>query len=340
MSRIRAIAAREMLDSRGNPTVEAEVLLDTGAVGSALAPSGASTGSLEALELRDRDSTRYGGRGVRGAVAAAREEIAPRLRGLDACDQGAVDDALVALDGTSNKGRLGANATLAVSLACAKAGARARGQPLFRHLAALYGVDAPTRLPVPMMNIVNGGAHADNNVDIQEFMVQPVRPGSFAEALRTGVEVFHALKAVLTERGLATAVGDEGGFAPNLGSNAEALEVIVIAQAVARAGHTLGDDVLLALDCASTELWDGQAYSLAGEGARFSSAEFGGYLESLVDEFPIASIEDGLARTTGTAGVCLPNAWEGARSWWATTSSSPTRNCSRAASARGSATPF
>ncbi len=292
MSRIRAIAAREMLDSRGNPTVEAEVLLDTGAVGSALAPSGASTGSLEALEMRDRDSTRYGGRGVRGAVAAVREEIAPRLRGLDAGDQGAVDDALVALDGTSNKGRLGANATLAVSLACAKAGARARGQPLFRHLAALYGVDAPTRLPVPMMNIVNGGAHADNNVDIQEFMVQPVRPGSFAEALRTGVEVFHGLKAVLTERGLATAVGDEGGFAPNLGSNAEALEVI--AQAVARAGHTLGDDVLLALDCASTELWDGQAYSLAGEGARFSSAEFGGYLESLVDEFPIASIEDGL----------------------------------------------
>ena len=292
MTLIRAVRAREMLDSRGNPTVQAEVSLDVGARGCATAPSGASTGAREAVERRDGDIARYRGRGVRGAVTAVNGEIAARLRGLDAADQRAVDAALVALDGTENKARLGANATLAVSLACASAVAAARDQPLYRHFAALYG-PAEWRLPVPMLNILNGGAHADNNVDIQEFMVQPVRPGSFAEALRCGVEVFHALKDVLAERNLATTVGDEGGFAPNLPSNAGALEVV--AQAVARAGYALGEDVLLAVDCAATEFHDMLDYRLAGEGKVFSSEGFCGYLEALVEAFPIASIEDGLA---------------------------------------------
>ena len=292
MTVIRAVRAREVLDSRGNPTVEADVVLGGGEVGSALAPSGASTGSREALERRDGDG-RYQGRGVRCAVQGVRDAIAPRLRGLDAADQSRVDEAIMDLDGTPNKARLGANATLAVSLACAKAAAKAKGEPLFRHLFAVYGGDARMRLPVPMLNIVNGGAHADNNLDIQEFMVLPVRPGSFAEALRAAVEVFHALKDVLAKRGLATTVGDEGGFAPNLRSNAEALSAV--AEAVANAGYALGDDVLLGLDCAANELRAADGYRLAGEGRAFSSAAFCDYMEQLVDAYPIASIEDGLA---------------------------------------------
>ena len=291
MTNIAEIIARELLDSRGNPTVEAEVRLGDGAFGSALAPSGASTGSREAHELRDGDAARFRGKGVRGAVANVNERIAPRLHGLDALNQQAIDDALVELDGTANKSNLGANATLAVSLACAKAAAQSQKLPLFRHLAELYG-GGEVRLPVPMMNILNGGAHADNNVDIQEFMVQPVQPGSFAEALRCGVEVFHALKEVLTRRGLATAVGDEGGFAPNLESNAEALGAIE--QAVNEAGYRPGEDVLLALDCAASEFHCDGAYRLAGEGRTLSGSEFRGYLGELTDRFPIASIEDGL----------------------------------------------
>ena len=292
MSAITAVRAREVLDSRGNPTVEAEVRLAGGSIGRALAPSGASTGSREALERRDGDA-RYRGRGVLQAVAVVAGEVAERLHGVDAADQQRVDEALLALDGTPNKARLGANATLAVSLACARAAAAANGEPLFRHLAAIYGGDAAPRLPVPMLNIVNGGVHADNNVDLQEFMIVPVRPGSFARALRTAVEVFHALKEVLSARGLSIAVGDEGGFAPNLRSNAEALEAV--AEAVARAGYALGEDVVFALDCAANEFLHAGEYRLAGEDAAFSSAGFCGYLAELVGRFPIVSIEDGLA---------------------------------------------
>ena len=292
MSKIKHIVAREALDSRGNPTVQAEVALEGGEVGSAFAPSGASTGSKEAVELRDADAARYGGKGVRRAVAAIHHEIAPALGGLDATDQEALDRALVDLDGTPDKGRLGANALLAVSLAAAKAAARAKGVPLFRHLAHLYGGEANLRLPVPMMNVINGGAHADNNVDLQEFMVQPVRPGSFAEALRCGVEVFHALKHLLAGRGLSTAVGDEGGFAPDLPSNAEAL--LAIEEAVVAAGYRPGDDVVLALDCAASELHRRGSYLLAGEGRSLSGEELRAYLADLVNTHPISSIEDGL----------------------------------------------
>lgn len=295
MSRIRAVVGREVLDSRGNPTVAAEVALASGERGAAMAPSGASTGSREAKELRD-GGPRYGGKGVRQAVANVAGDLAAAVRGLDARDQAAVDAALLAADGTADKQRLGANALLAVSLATAKAAARAEGVPLFRHFAALYaraGYGSPAlRLPVPMLNILNGGAHADNNVDIQEFMVQPVRPGSFAEALRCGVEVFHALRQVLSARGLATTVGDEGGFAPDLASNAEALGAI--AEAVDHAGYRLGEDVFLALDCAASELHADGRYTLAGEARCFSGGEFRAYLAALAAEYPIASIEDGL----------------------------------------------
>lgn len=291
MTSIAEVIARELLDSRGNPTVEAEVRLGGGAFGSALAPSGASTGSREAHELRDGDAARFRGKGVRGAVANVNEQIAPRLHGMNVLNQQAIDDALIELDGSANKSNLGANATLAVSLACAKAAAQSQELPLFRHLAELYG-GGEVRLPVPMMNILNGGAHADNNVDIQEFMVQPVQPGSFAEALRCGVEVFHALKDVLARRGLSTAVGDEGGFAPNLESNAEALGAIE--QAITEAGYRPGEDVLLALDCAASEFHCEGAYRLAGESRTLSGSEFRSYLGELIDRFPIASIEDGL----------------------------------------------
>ena len=291
MTRIANIHAREALDSRGNPTVEADVVLETGAVGSALVPSGASTGSREALELRDGDTARYRGKGVMKAVSAIHDEIVPALKGMDAADQVALDRCMIDLDGTDNKGRLGANAILGVSLAASRAAASAKGVALFEHYGDLFG-PADRRMPVPMMNILNGGEHADNNVDIQEFMVQPVSMTSFREALRCGVEVFHALKGVLNERGLATAVGDEGGFAPNLASNAEALGVIE--EAVGRAGYDLGTDVALALDCAASEFFDAGVYRLDGDGAAFTSAEFCDYLAQLADRFPITSIEDGL----------------------------------------------
>ena len=291
MSKIAAVTAREVLDSRGNPTVEADVVTSDGAFGSACAPSGASTGSREALELRDGDAGRYLGKGVLTAVAAANGEIADAVNGLDVADQRGLDARLCELDGTANKGRLGANATLAVSLAAAKAAAAAQGVPLFAHINALHGGGGLT-MPVPMMNILNGGEHADNNVDIQEFMVQPVSMTSFREALRCGVEVFHALGKVLRGRGLTTAVGDEGGFAPDLNSNAEALAVI--AQAVADAGYELGSDVTLALDCAASEFYRDGRYRLEGEGQDYDSDGFAGYLEALAQSYPVVSIEDGM----------------------------------------------
>jgi enolase len=291
MSRIVEITAREVLDSRGNPTVEADVLTETGALGSACSPSGASTGSREALELRDGDKGRYLGKGVLAAVTNVREKIAPALVGMDPIDQRSLDARLIELDGTDNKAALGANAMLAVSLAAAKAAAQASAQPLFRHINTLMG-GVDMRMPVPMMNILNGGEHADNNVDIQEFMVQPVSMGSFAEALRCGAEIFHALKAVLSSRGLSTAVGDEGGFAPNLGSNAEALDMIV--EAVGKAGYDIGTDVTLALDCAASEFYSDGSYRLTGEGVNYSSTQFVAYLDDLSKRYPIISIEDGM----------------------------------------------
>ncbi len=291
MTVIEAVAAREILDSRGNPTVEVDVRLTTGTLGRAAVPSGASTGAREAVELRDAECDRFAGRGVLRALVNVHEEIAPRIRGADPVDQEAIDRAMVDLDGTPDKSRLGANALLGVSLANAKAAAAARGLPLFRHLGGLYG-PADMRLPVPMMNIVNGGAHANNNIDIQEFMVQPVRPGSFREALRCGVEVFHALRALLGARGRSTTVGDEGGFAPDLESNAEALDVI--AEAVATAGYELGTDILLAVDCAASEFERDCRYRLDGEGREYTSTEFRAYLQDLAARFPISSIEDGL----------------------------------------------
>ena len=290
MTEIVAIHAREILDSRGNPTVEADVRLADGSLGRACAPSGASTGSREALELRDGDPGRYLGKGVAGAVAGINEKIAERLRGMDALEQRAVDDAMRELDGTENKAHLGANAILAVSLAAARAAATATDQPLYAHIAALAGTQFS--MPLPMMNILNGGEHASNNVDIQEFMIQPVGAGSFAEALRCGAEIFHALKKVLTKRGLSTAVGDEGGFAPDLPSNEAALEAI--AEAVEQAGYRLGDDVTLALDCAASEFFRDGVYDLAGEGRSFDAAGFAGYLAELCDRWPILSIEDGM----------------------------------------------
>ncbi len=291
MSRISAVHAREILDSRGNPTVEADVVTDTGHRGRAVAPSGASTGSREALELRDGDSARYLGRGVTKALAGIRETIAPALLGLDVEDQRAVDDRLVELDGTDNKAKLGSNATVAVSLAAAKAAAEAQGQPLYVHINALAGKPAMC-MPVPMMNILNGGEHADNNVDIQEFMILPVSQATFSEALRCGVEVFHQLKKVLQASGLTTAVGDEGGFAPNLESNAAALDVIT--EAIGQAGYTAGQDVTLALDCAASEFYVEGTYVLAGEGSSYDSAGFADYLAALIDAHPIISIEDGM----------------------------------------------
>ena len=294
MSVIERVLAREALDSRGNPTVQADVVLRGGARGSALAPSGASTGAREALELRDGDPSRYGGRGVSGAVAGILRDIAPALAGVDAADQQTVDRAMLDLDGSPNKSRLGANAILAVSLAAAHAAAADRGVPLFRHIQDLYagGADDGVRLPVPMMNILNGGAHANNNVDIQEFMVQPVGAPTFREAVRCGVEVFHALKALLQDEGLSTAVGDEGGFAPDLPSNGAALERV--ARAVDLAGYRLGRDVVLALDCAASEFHEDGRYVLAGEGETLDPAGFRGWLAALVDRHPIASIEDGM----------------------------------------------
>lgn len=289
--RITKVEAFEVMDSRGNPTVMAEVTLDTGHVASACAPSGASTGSREALELRDGDSSRYLGKGVLTAVANVNGPIAACLIGQDATDQRTIDRLMIEADGTENKAKFGANAILAVSLANAKAAAQARKIPLYRHIAELAGNDSLT-LPVPMMNILNGGEHADNNVDIQEFMIQPVSATSFAQALRMGAEIFHHLKKVLTSMGLSTAVGDEGGFAPNLPSNEAALSVI--AQAVSAAGYELGKDITLALDCAASEFYRDGHYVLSGEGKQFDSKGFSDYLADLADKHPILSIEDGL----------------------------------------------
>ena len=292
MSEIKHIHAREILDSRGNPTVEADVTLQSGVTGTACAPSGASTGSREALELRDGDPARYLGKGVTKAVANINTSIRDLLMGMDADDQRALDKAMIDADGTENKAKFGANAILAVSLAAAKATAIEKGIPLYQRIAQINGTEGEYSMPVPMMNILNGGEHADNNVDIQEFMVQPVGAKTFTEALRVGAEIFHALKKVLVARGLNTAVGDEGGFAPNLPSNEAALEVI--AEAVANAGYTLGDDVTLALDCASSEFYKDGKYVLAGEGKEFDATGFAEYLDALSRKYPIISIEDGM----------------------------------------------
>ncbi len=287
MSEIRSVRARQILDSRGNPTVEADVRLDSGADGRAAVPSGASTGEFEAVELRDGGNA-WGGKGVTRAVANVNGEIAAAVAGMDAADQGGLDRALIELDGTPNKGRLGANAILGVSLATAKAAANEAGRPLYRNL----GGDAANVLPVPMMNVLNGGAHADNRVDFQEFMVVPAGPASFSEALRIGTEVFHALKGWLHQRGLGTAVGDEGGFAPDLDSNEQALQVLV--SGIEAAGFTPGEDVAIALDPAASELYKDGAYHLVHEGRVLNSEELVEYWRSLCERYPIVSIEDGM----------------------------------------------
>ncbi|MCA2015987.1 phosphopyruvate hydratase [Vibrio tritonius] len=294
MSKIVKVLGREIIDSRGNPTVEAEVHLEGGFVGMAAAPSGASTGSREALELRDGDKSRFLGKGVLKALSAVNGQIAEALVGKDAKDQAAIDQIMIDLDGTENKSNFGANAILAVSLANAKAAAAAKGMPLYEHIAELNGTPGVFSMPLPMMNILNGGEHADNNVDIQEFMIQPVGAKSIKEAIRMGSEVFHNLAKVLKAKGMNTAVGDEGGFAPNLESNAAALAAIK--DAVAAAGYTLGTDITLAMDCAASEFYDKEAgnYNLKGEGKIFTSEEFNHYLEGLTNEYPIVSIEDGL----------------------------------------------
>ncbi len=289
MTSITRIHAREILDSRGNPTLEAEVTLEDGSFGRAMVPSGASTGSKEAVELRDGDKTRYGGKGVQDAVGNVNGAIAKALSGFDAADQEALDRRLVDLDGTENKGRLGANALLGVSLANAHAVAASKKMPLWQHLAKGREVT----LPVPMMNIINGGAHADNNVDLQEFMVLPVGFDTFAESLRAGAEIFHALKSVLKGHGLSTAVGDEGGFAPDFRSNVEALDTIL--EAIGKAGYTAGEDILLGLDVASTEFYDNGKYHLMGEGKRLTSEQFTEFLAGWAAEYPIITIEDGMA---------------------------------------------
>ena len=290
MSVIELVYAREVLDSRGNPTVEVEVALESGAVGRAIVPSGASTGAFEAVELRDGDKGRYIGKGVEKAVANVNEIIAPELEGMDAFDQPAIDALMIELDGTHNKGKLGANAILGVSMAVARAAAEELGLPLFQYIG---GVNAK-QLPVPMMNILNGGEHADNSVDVQEFMILPVGAKSFREGLRMGAEVFHALKKVLGEKGLACGVGDEGGFAPNLGSNREALELIV--EAISKAGYEPGKDVMLGLDVAATEMYDKETklYDLKHEGKKLTAEQMVDLYEEWVNNFPIVTIEDGL----------------------------------------------
>lgn len=291
MSYITDVIAREVLDSRGNPTVEVEVALDDGSWGRAAVPSGASTGAFEAVELRDGESARYLGKGVLTAVANVNDVIGPEIMGMDASDQRAIDEYLIELDGTENKSRLGANAMLGVSLAVAKAAAESCELTLYSYIG---GCNAST-LPVPMMNILNGGAHADNNVDLQEFMVMPVGAGSFAEGLRMCAEIYHTLKGVLHDRGLGTGVGDEGGFAPDLGSNEEALQII--AEAVEKAGYTLGEQIMFALDPAATEFYDTERklYLLAGEGRELTSTEMVDFWAGLADRYPIVSIEDGMA---------------------------------------------
>ena len=288
MSAIVDIIGREILDSRGNPTVECDVLLESGVMGRAAVPSGASTGSREAIELRDGEPGRYVGKGVRRAVDNINTEIAESIMGLDASEQAFLDRTLIDLDGTDNKARLGANATLAVSMAVARAAAEEAGLPLYRY----FGGSGAMQLPVPMMNIVNGGAHANNSLDIQELMIMPVSMTSFREALRCGAEVFHALKKIIHDQNMPTQVGDEGGFAPNFKSNEECLNTIL--QAIEKAGYRPGEDVLLALDCAASEFYKDGKYHLAGEGLQLTSSEFTDYLGNLADKFPIVSIEDGM----------------------------------------------
>ncbi len=302
MSSIKDIKAREVLDSRGNPTVQADVILESGECGTACAPSGASTGSREALELRDKDPSRYGGKGVLKAVQAVNEDIRKALLGQDASQQTHIDQMMIELDGTENKAKLGANAILAVSLAVAKAAAVANKESLYAYIAGLDGGNTAYTMPVPMMNIINGGEHADNNVDIQEFMIQPVGAPTFSEALRYGAEVFHALKSVLNAQALNTAVGDEGGFAPNLPSNAAAIEAIL--SAIDKAGFKAGKDICLALDCASSEFYRDGQYQLSGEGKSYDSEGFADYLVELCRQYSILSIEDGMDESD----------WEG----WAT----------------------
>lgn len=289
MSEIANIIAREVLDSRGNPTIQAEVITASGALGSAMVPSGASTGVREALELRDGDRNRYLGKGVRKAVENIHKEILPAVKGMDVTDQSAIDRAMIELDGTPNKGSLGANALLGVSMATAHAAANESDMPLYAYL----GGDGPLLMPVPMMNILNGGAHADNSVDLQEFMILPVGAGSIAEAVRYGAEIFHSLKSVLTSKGLNTTVGDEGGFAPNLSSNEEAVEIIL--DAIDKAGFTAGDDILLGLDVASSEFYQDGQYYLESENRKMSADEFLDYLLPWFDKYPIITMEDGMA---------------------------------------------
>ncbi|HEY5636985.1 MAG TPA: phosphopyruvate hydratase [Burkholderiales bacterium] len=289
MSSIVDVVAREILDSRGNPTVEADVLLESGVMGRAAVPSGASTGSREAIELRDGDARRYGGKGVLKAVEHVNTEISEAIIGLDASEQAFIDRTLVDLDGTDNKSRLGANAMLSVSMAVAKAAAEESGLPLYRY----FGGSAAMQMPVPMMNVINGGAHANNSLDMQELMVVPVGAQSFREALRCGAEVFQSLKKLIHAQGMSTAVGDEGGFAPSLPNHAAAIELIL--EAIDKAGYTAGQDVMLALDCASTEFFAEGAYVLGAEGLRLAPEAFVDYLAKLVDRFPIISIEDGMA---------------------------------------------
>jgi len=289
MSSIVDVVAREILDSRGNPTIEADVLLESGSMGRASVPSGASTGSREAIELRDGDAERYGGKGVLKAVEHVNTEISEAIVGLDASEQAFIDKTLIELDGTENKSRLGANALLAVSMAVAKSAAEEAGLPLYRY----FGGSGPMQMPVPMMNVINGGAHANNRLDIQEFMIVPVGAQSFREALRCGAEVFQALKKLIQAKGLSTSVGDEGGFAPDLPGHAAAIELLL--QAIDRAGYTAGQDVMLALDCASSEFHQNGQYVLESEGLKLDTAGFIDYLANLAGRYPIVSIEDGMA---------------------------------------------
>ena len=295
MSSIVDVVAREILDSRGNPTVEADVLLESGVMGRAAVPSGASTGSREAMELRDGDRRRYGGKGVLKAVEFVNTEISEAIVGLDATEQAFIDHALVELDGTENKSRLGANALLAVSMAVAKSAAEESGLPLYRY----FGGSGAMRMPVPMMNVINGGAHANNRLDMQEIMIVPVGAQSFREALRCGAEIFQSLKKLIDSKGMSTSVGDEGGFAPDLATHAAAIELLIAA--VGEAGYSAGQDVMLALDCAASEFFHDGRYLLESEGERFTSTEFASYLEQLAARYPIVSIEDGMAE----------NDWEG-----------------------------
>ena len=297
MSSIVDVVAREILDSRGNPTVEADVLLESGVMGRAAVPSGASTGSREALELRDKDAARFGGKGVLNAIEHINTEISESIMGLDATEQSFIDRSLIELDGTENKGRLGANALLAVSMAVAKAAAEECGLPLYRY----FGGSGEMQMPVPMMNVINGGAHANNSLDMQEFMIIPVGAQSFREAVRCGAEIFQVLKGLIDCRGMPTTVGDEGGFAPNLPSHAAALDLIL--EAIDKAGYHAGTDVVLGLDCDSSEFYKNGRYVLAGENLQLSSGEFVDYLATLADKYPIISIEDGMAE----------NDWDGWR---------------------------